>query len=79
MLQKLLVVKYKCIGFENCPLENIESLDLSNDQKYLFAMCQAVSTGNCSDDIATRKLGPVVHSRMADYGMSYIEIVCKYC
>ncbi|GBM34623.1 hypothetical protein AVEN_214759-1 [Araneus ventricosus] len=37
--------------------------DLGDDQRYLKEMCQAVSDGNFTNDLANRKPGPVVHSR----------------
>src|SRR6218665_2639965 len=33
------------------------------DQQYLYEMCQAISAGTCSPDLAARRPGPVVHSR----------------
>ncbi|GBM16779.1 hypothetical protein AVEN_9372-1 [Araneus ventricosus] len=36
---------------------------LSNDQQYLYAICLAISRGECYSDMALRKPGPVSHSR----------------
>ncbi|GBO09129.1 hypothetical protein AVEN_122935-1 [Araneus ventricosus] len=36
---------------------------LSDDQRYLKDMFQAVSDGNCPNGLANRKPGPVAHSR----------------
>lgn len=37
--------------------------ELSTDQKYLYEICQAVSTGSCSPELANRKPGKMAHSR----------------
>jgi hypothetical protein len=59
--EDLPVVPFASITFENCP--DITSADLSSDQQYLYAMCQAVSSGSCHADLALQKPGPLVHSR----------------
>ena len=59
--EELPVVDFEPIVFQTCP--DLTSVDLSNDQRYLYDMCQAVSSGKCSADLALRKPGPVVHSR----------------
>ena len=37
--------------------------DLSSDQRYLFEICEAVSLGKCTADLANKKPGPLSHSR----------------
>jgi hypothetical protein len=37
--------------------------DLSTDQQYLFDICHAVVSGQCSDDLARREPGKIAHSR----------------
>ena len=37
--------------------------DLSTDQKYLLEICQAISSGICSPDLAKRNPGKLCHSR----------------
>ncbi|KAF2882105.1 hypothetical protein ILUMI_24067 [Ignelater luminosus] len=37
--------------------------ELSTDQKYLYEICQTVSTGSCSPELANRQPGKMVHSR----------------
>lgn len=59
--EELPVAKYTPISFENCP--HLDNVELSNDQKYLYDMCTAVSTGTCTESLATIKPGPLVHSR----------------
>jgi len=59
--EQLPVIKYNPISFDNCP--SLHDVELSNDQKYLYDMCTAVSTGNCSESLAVMKPGPLVHSR----------------
>ena len=55
------LVKFQPIVCEHFPV--VDFIDLSNDQKYLYQMCQAVSNGICAEDLAMRKPGPLVHSR----------------
>jgi len=59
--EELPVVPFVAIKFDNCP--PVDCADLSTDQKYLFNMCKAVETGQCLEDLALQKPGPVVHSR----------------
>lgn len=37
--------------------------ELSTDQKYLYELCHAVSTGFCTPELANRQPGKMVHSR----------------
>lgn len=37
--------------------------ELSTDQKYLYEMCHAVTTGSCSPELASRQPGKMAHSR----------------
>lgn len=37
--------------------------DLSWEQKYLYDICNAVSLGKCSEDLAQRQPGKIAHSR----------------
>lgn len=37
--------------------------ELSTDHKYIYEICQAVSTGSCTLELATRQPGKIVHSR----------------
>jgi len=37
--------------------------ELSADQKYLYEICQAVSTGSCTPELANRQPGKMTHSR----------------
>lgn len=36
---------------------------LSTDQKYLYQMCQAVSSGSCSPDLSNKNPGKMAHAR----------------
>src|SRR6218665_2924559 len=54
------VVKFEPIILKNCPNLDVE---VSTDQQHLYEMCQAISAGTCSPDLAARRPGPVVHSR----------------
>lgn len=52
--------------FLTIPSENLPALvpdDLSSDQKYLWDICQAVTTGVCSESLAQRNPGKLSHSR----------------
>lgn len=55
------------VSFEPIPVawtsEMQKTEDLSTDQKYLFDICAAVSTGQCSRELQNRKPGPIVQSR----------------
>lgn len=55
------IVSFKKISTSNLP--EVDFKDLSTDQKYLYRICAAVSTGKCSADLAHLKPGPVNHSR----------------
>jgi len=59
--ESLPLVHYNAIEFENCP--DMEGIELSTDQQYLYNICKAVSYGICSPDLAFQKPGPVCHSR----------------
>ncbi|GBM70916.1 hypothetical protein AVEN_263589-1 [Araneus ventricosus] len=60
--EELPVAPFSSINVENMP-HNIDRMVLSNDQKYLYDICLAISRGECYSDLALRKPGPVVHSR----------------
>ena len=56
------------VDFQPIPAEVIEidenySTDLSSDQRYLFEMYEAVSTGVCKSSLASQKPGVMAHSR----------------
>ena len=51
------------LNFSQLCVKIFHFTDLSNDQKYLYQMCQAVSNGICAEDLAMRKPGPLVHFR----------------
>ena len=55
------VVYYSPIGFDDC--SDMDDIDLSTDQQYLYDICKAVASGNCSSDLALKKSVPVCHSR----------------
>ena len=59
--EELPVVPFIAIKFDKCP--PVCGADLSMDQKYLYNMCKAVESGQCLDDLALQKSGPVVHSK----------------
>ncbi|XP_050527619.1 uncharacterized protein LOC126897791 [Daktulosphaira vitifoliae] len=58
---KLPVVKFVRIE-GNLPFLKNE-VDLSSDQKYLFEICQSISSGKCSIDLSRRNPGKLAHSR----------------
>lgn len=45
------------------PLPDVDVKDLSTDQQYLRLMCEAVDSGQCPLDLATRNPGLLNHSR----------------
>ena len=44
-------------------LLDVENLDLSKDQLYLYKMCDAIASGSVADSLAKKEPGPLVHSR----------------
>jgi hypothetical protein len=54
------VKKFKLI---ECTLPDIESDDLSTDQKYLLNICKAVQSGHCSEALANTEPGKMSHAR----------------
>lgn len=56
-------------GFSAIPVPNMPVLlketenSLSTDQKYLYQICQAVSSGSCPQDLSNRNSGKMAHSR----------------
>lgn len=56
---KLTIVKFKKIS---CKLPTLPK-DISTDQKYLYNMCLAISTGKCSETLAMTLPGNICHSR----------------
>ena len=55
------VVHYSPIVFNNCP--DMDDIELSTHQQYLYDICKVVASENCSIDLALKKPGPVCHSR----------------
>ncbi|KAE8737643.1 hypothetical protein FOCC_FOCC016891 [Frankliniella occidentalis] len=72
------VVKLQAITLE-LPDEDLDSSSLSTDQKYTLDMARAISTGNCSPELAARNPGIVNHSsrRMKDSPLFTVEDVPK--
>lgn len=58
--EQLPVVSFESI---ECSLPQIDSKILSTDQKYLFEISKAISSGDCSSDLARRHPGNICHSR----------------
>ncbi|GBM03055.1 hypothetical protein AVEN_14565-1 [Araneus ventricosus] len=62
--EELSIVPFEAIEGTSLPeMGEFHIRDLSDDQRYLKEMLQAVSDGNCPNDLTIRKPGPVVHSR----------------
>ena len=59
--EELTIIKYVPVELNNCP--NLDGIELSTDQKYLYEICQAISSGEFPATLALQKPGPVVHSR----------------
>ena len=47
----------------NCILPEIESKELSKDQKYLYEMCLAISSGECPLELVHCGPGKMSHAR----------------
>lgn len=58
------IVQFEKIEFK-CDIDNIDSVSASYsaDQKYLFNMCKAISTGHVSESLAKQTIDEVSHSR----------------
>ncbi|GBM85393.1 hypothetical protein AVEN_122004-1 [Araneus ventricosus] len=62
--EELAIVPFEAIeGTSLSEMGEFHIRDLSDDQRYLKEIFQAVSDGNCPNDLANRKQGTVVHSR----------------
>lgn len=58
------VVEFSAIPSLNLPdLPKETEEKLSTDQKYLYQICHAVSSGTCSQDLSRRNPGKMAHSR----------------
>ena len=58
------VVKFKRILTKLPALtHDMQTKDLSTDQRYLYEMCEAIASGSCSDRVAQRHPGNICHSR----------------
>ena len=51
--EHLSVVQFTAVELENCP--DIDGVDLSTAQQYLYNMCHAISVGQCSNDLTLQK------------------------
>lgn len=58
--EKLPVVEFSAIHSE---FPDVKRNELSTDQKYLYDICLCVIKGECSEGIANRDPGKLVHSR----------------
>lgn len=58
--EQLPIVKYRAIG---CVLPDIDKTQVSTDQKYLFDISTAVSSGECPASLASRSPGKLSHAR----------------
>lgn len=58
------IAQFNRIEFK-CNIDNIDSVaaSFSTDQKYLFNICKAISTGNFSEELAAQVIGNLSHSR----------------
>lgn len=65
------IVKFRKIKAE---LPNIDSTDLSTDQKYLLDMCRAISAGSVPDDLTHRNPGALNHSRWITAGNRILRL-----
>ncbi|KAK3909792.1 Glycine--tRNA ligase beta subunit [Frankliniella fusca] len=54
------VVKFKAV---ECNLPEMDLTDFSSDQKYLFQIADAIRSGTCSPELASRKPGPINMAR----------------
>ncbi|GBN34169.1 hypothetical protein AVEN_270728-1 [Araneus ventricosus] len=59
-VEKLPVVDYERI---DCSITDIDSNLLSKGQQYLLDISNAITLGNCPEDLENRDPGPLFHSR----------------
>lgn len=73
-LEKCLDLKVE--AFQPIPIELPEmNIDLlSTDQKYLYQMCSAISTGTVSSNLANKEPGKVVHSRWLTFANRILRL-----
>lgn len=63
------VVKFRQIPTKLPPLTNdMKTRELSCDQRYLYEMCEAISSGECSQSLIERNPGNICHSRWLTLG-----------
>lgn len=69
------IVNFEKIPFE-CEIANnqLVSNSFSTDQKYLFRICTAISTGNFDDQFAKCTIGAISHSRWITLGSSILRL-----
>lgn len=53
--------------------------DLSTDQKYLYEICQAVTSGICSPELANRQPGKMAHSRWLTFSNRILRLYISTC
>lgn len=58
--EKLPVVQFKSMEIE---LLELDKKDLSTDQQYLYLICQTITSGTCSESLASRNPGQMSHAR----------------
>jgi len=61
--EKLPVVGFEAIESDLTVMDNVTSVELSTDQKYLHAICRAVATGDCPTNVAELTPGHLHHGR----------------
>lgn len=61
---KLPIQNFKQIFSDDLPVLPLKvRQDLSTDQKYLYNLCHAIQSGNCTASLAASKPGNLIHSR----------------
>ncbi|KAK3925304.1 Tetratricopeptide repeat protein 30-like protein [Frankliniella fusca] len=58
--ETLAIVKFKSV---KCDLPEMDPTDLSNDQRYMYEIADAIRCGECSPELASRLIGPINMAR----------------
>lgn len=74
--ENLPVIQYEVI---DCKLPEVEFCDLSTDQTYLYKICLAISSGQCSADLANQSSGKINHSSSLKELTTFILRVYVFC
>ena len=76
--ETLPIVSFSPIDGDLPDMANLKS-DLSTDQSFLYDMCQAISKGQCLDELARRDPGAISHSRWLTAANRMLRLYVSTC